>query len=1114
MLPPQAPPAVTSHANQAAIDTLRRLGDTQAWLAAQQRVLSEQPLAATDDATSLMGAFWSAPVEHVPGLTSIARREAFTLRLADAAKDIASLRADDGTLSADALDLILAVANHPPGTLPPHRRAFELMAGEVAYAGALVLEDDRRPDLAMLFTVQAGWETFASLDELQREYETRLRERLASDGELPGVATSDIRMSLDGVLVGVRSIDRDPFETIARRLVARAAEQATTDSAPAVDDIATLGQRVDLHGLLDVHAMVAQRDALLANALQQERLARQPANVRADWLAAFDGYMSAGLKAARVRSEPGVPYPLDFAQFTREALIDGLLMRGHDIDPDNIRVRIHAIPESIRGKLELIVQGPPWETMTLSKFALRNIGSRSNEYIVPTYPDGTVRTDVTASAIKDLVRELDLPRRYALHLDETRADVGHGKRRRTVDIDLLRARMRFDANEARLGYADAGKVRSFLPDANELGFRWVSAMLDRTNGSVAATVGADDITVRQLTYRGAPLAGVLLIAPRSSASRVVLYTPDAPDGIAFREFESRARLERDFLRSPFLESYLVARLPLEFSAADAQGIRHFSVSWASRTSQWAFGGGDCGFCTRLEENFSEADIQGSALDAFYDTGLDLAKRDAHHLARTTGQADRESVIDVINAFFSSLHGGSKLVSDMGWTILQSIPRTTQAAWRFYDNVKAGDGTQAFLDFVDGYTSALNVVGLHGLPRAVVGSVVRTGLRSGAIMRSGKPVTAPGARFEERFVARDAPTWRAGTEKDGVVVVGDAHYIRQGGQSYRVAFDRTIDSWRLTRPGAPDANFSGPAIQRVGDQWQYRNVGLRGGGPTLPKSHGGMFHFRHISRWERSRHRFTAELDDMSPQELVDFQADVYTRLGQADGNRVFAALGRRRLAGVPSPRVSSFEEGQWDLALLQARARRRAATAPSLPRGNASEPRPGTSAQATAAATREPPQHGSLLLEGFERIPASALPEEVFYYATPRELAQDASTFFVTLLERRIALGVQGVPVLTSPPTTALSSLDATTMRFIPRTAAPPGSSLGESSGAWVRLRLREAYAADTEFGAPATFEAFRSTTPGSTAVVLRRPGALARVGAPEAALGFFNHYSIHFAPR
>jgi len=1110
MLPPQAPPAVTSQASQAAVDTLQRLGRTQAWLAAQQHELLARPLTA-DDPDSAWEAFWQAPVEHVPGLAPVARREAFALRLTEAAKDIASLRAHDATLSGRALELIHAVANHPPGALPAHIHAFELTTGGVAYAGALALKDYREPGLAMLFTVRTGWETFTSLDEIQREFETRLREQLASGGELPGAATSDIQAALDDSLVGIRSIDRDPFDVVARRLIDRAAERMKIDPSSAAASPQTAGERMDLHGLLDIHAMVAQRDTLLANALQEERLAKQPTDVRSDWLAALDAYVSAGNQVARLP-----PRHLGFADFAREALTDGLLERGHDVDPGHIVVRVSDIPDSPTERVSAVIEGRTWETMSLFQFALRNIGGQSTESIQLAYPDGSTRTDVPVSTLKDLVRTLDLPHRYARHLDDALSGTVDGKRTRALDIELLRARMRFDAAEARMGYADAARPRGFLPDRTQRGFRWVKAIIENTNSPARAVVDGQALAVRQLMYRGAPLAGVLLIAPRSTdtASRVVLYTPDAPDGVAFREFENRARLARDFLRNPFLESYLVERLPIEFSAPDSNGIRRFTVSWSSKTAQWAFGDGDCGFCTRLEENFTESDAVESPFDTFYDTSVALAKRDAHHIARSTSQADRESLQRFVGLLLSPYTDAGRLFGEAAWSVLKSIPRTAQAGWRFYDSVKAGDGTQAFLDFVDGYTSAINVVGLHALPRATAGSIVRAGARSGAVVRSGKPVSSPGALFEERFVARGVVGSRTGAGSDGIDVVNGARYIRQAGKSYQVAFDPSIDSWRLTRPGAPDANFTGPAIQRsAGGLWEYRDVGLLGGGRRLPKSHGSMFNTRNVSRWERSRHRFTAELEALSPQELVDLQADLYIRLGHADGNRVFAALGRRRLPGVPGPRVSAFEEAQWDLALLQIRTRRNPPAAQPSPRGNAGEPRPGTSAQA-AAAMREPPTQGPPMLEGFERIPASELPEEVFYYATPRELAQDASTFFVTLLERRITLGVQGVPLLTAPPTTPLASLDAATLRFIPRAVAQSGSSLGSSSGAWVRLRLREAHAAETEFGSSASFEAFRSTTPGSTAVVLRRPGAPSRVGSPEAAVGFFGHYSIHFAPR
>jgi hypothetical protein len=71
---------------------------------------------------------------------------------------------------------------------------------------------------------------------------------------------------------------------------------------------------------------------------------------------------------------------------------------------------------------------------------------------------------------------------------------------------------------------------------------------------------------------------------------------------------------------------------------------------------------------------------------------------------------------------------------------------------------------------------------------------------------------------------------------GVYTVAGQNYIQQRGRMYHVAFDADIAGWRLSTPHSPASLKTGGPLERLPDgSWQYRSVGLPGGG-NLPGRH--------------------------------------------------------------------------------------------------------------------------------------------------------------------------------------------------------------------------------------------------------------------------------------
>ncbi|SFW52008.1 dermonecrotic toxin domain-containing protein, partial [Luteibacter sp. UNCMF366Tsu5.1] len=555
MLPPQAPPAHVSHANQAAVDMLQRMSDTQQWLVDQQDALWELPRTLADREAFLAGldTFWETPVEHTAGEAVAARRQILGRRLGQAARDVAALRHNDGTLSAEAAAIVARLPRQD-GALPDGLRARELLVGTTPYAGALVVEDDRQPGQALLFLADSGWEVFDSLDMLYREVEERFRRQLADKGKLPGVDADVIEAHLDSYFLDSRPLTGEVFDTLARRLIARHRERAAAayDRALTDKDLQDpLQAAIQLHPLLDTHAIVRHRDLALAVRHDQERLARQPAKVREQWQQAATAYRNSWRQANALEVIPPM------VTFAETELTKALKERGIDAPAHALYVA-HS-RRTIANPVATLFRGFPSEKLSLVELAFRNISSLPTDGLSVVHADGSPQDDITADVLRDIVRDLDLPNAYAQHLDEALGRSPEGLLQRALASDVLKARMRFEAADARLSYLDTSEPRSFMEDRLERGFQWVQAVLDHPDPAQRAKVERHEIVVHQLTYKGSPLTGVFMIAARqrNAVARVVLYTPDAPDGIAFREFDDRADLTRRFLLNRRFETYLL-----------------------------------------------------------------------------------------------------------------------------------------------------------------------------------------------------------------------------------------------------------------------------------------------------------------------------------------------------------------------------------------------------------------------------------------------------------------------------------------------------------------------------------------------------------------------------
>ncbi|WP_448096046.1 dermonecrotic toxin domain-containing protein [Luteibacter yeojuensis] len=839
--------------NQASIDALRRLAATRDALFRlyeAQPTLVDASAQGTHDLLEALRGFWSAP-----RITTLAGH------VADAMKEQAVLRGLDGTLDHGAASLAARVSALRDAPLPDGVHASELMLGNAAHAGSLIVVDDGNPGLALLFTAHGGWEAFDSLDRLFDSTRRRLLESVhVMDGT--GLAHDEFADAKALGIVGSRDIAGGVFTTLATRLVevqqgriALAADDHSLDTAgtDSVTEATTdLGDRVrqelSPRAMLDIDAMEQLREAHLLEASVARRLANVPSPVRTAWYQARDAYNEALAAAGMLRAIAGVHPPMTLHAFASRELAVRLAAVGIDEAPETITIdvaRIKVVPEALAA-LDPLPGSTQARRMSLVDFACQNIGRFSLETLRAIDEQDTSLGDrLGHGAIRDIVRELDIANRYQAHLEERLREGSTGALARKLTVAVQAAHMRLQAAEARLSYYLPGEPRSFIDDREERGFRWVEAALDAP--ASRRSVGGHDVVVSQVTYKEAPMDGILVFAAGApnSVPRVVMYTPGAPDGLTFREFEDRQDAARRFLYHPAFREYLLDRLPAEFAALSPNGAtRHFA---GDRLAHWVLGSSGNVAYTLTDAPFGERQVQGDFLTAAYDATVEKYRRDTRFLARSTSGADK----DALYAYLGGRYNVDPVANLVGAALAElpaSLARVTQASWRFYDHVKAGDSGEAFVAFTEGYVNALNlVVPPFAGGRHVAGAIVRSRAAASGLASTHVRLTPPRARFEERYAARGLR--KAGKPDDeGIFHARGQSYIEHDGTFFVVRHDAGYGRWRLApAQGALDVRFTGPLIERIDGQWVFaHDAGLRGG-------------MRRMRRW---MHRLSVE--DQAP----------------------------------------------------------------------------------------------------------------------------------------------------------------------------------------------------------------------------------------------------------
>lgn len=215
-----------------------------------------------------------------------------------------------------------------------------------------------------------------------------------------------------------------------------------------------------------------------------------------------------------------------------------------DIDPDQVFIvnisehEFHRILESAQTTataflvaFNALKNRPSSNTRSLSEFSLENIGPIHLNFALTASildAEGKIHPALTPTYIKNLVRTLNIGSDYAALLNKTLVDpnstqaIWHKERYIAVtaaqlNLDILVAQLKGDITPTEAS--------------------WVETALAYTVESQRPAINDTPIKVHFLTLRDQPVPEMIVINPQGS-SRIICYTPNAPDSVEFRRANS------------------------------------------------------------------------------------------------------------------------------------------------------------------------------------------------------------------------------------------------------------------------------------------------------------------------------------------------------------------------------------------------------------------------------------------------------------------------------------------------------------------------------------------------------------------------------------------------
>lgn len=734
-LPPVSPPAIVQHVDQAALDAHKRIIAMKTWLTTQHDAmpaLSDTPSEADRRGLAFaLNLYWSQPVTLDPA-RSVPRIDAFQAKLASAMMDVAMLRHADGILDDDAYNIVVSFFRQD-AAVDSQLSIREITVGDAVYAGAILVADARHPGKTMLFMSDHGWQAFGSDDEARIWIGEHLRQVLRERSDLPGLARQAIEPD---AAIESRRIEGHAIKAMSERMVAvqrdkiklawfqASLESASDESTKRLAD--DLNNALALTDFFNVDAILAQGEQLMIEDAAKERLARLPAMrpgrlPLADmWRQADADYFATRKAVDHALRDQGLdhdfPELYDYATIRLQQTLQSL---GLTVDPREIIVtwdRSNAIATAVDVLTKWSTT--PTARMSLAELACTNVPELHLGRLSATDGKGQPVPQLDNAVLWALVRTIDIGSTYPVAVESSLRSGEEGLQRKQAAMLTQVARMRFEAIEAHV----ASVLGEYASDQDialsERGLLWVNSVLDSPTPAGRRRVYDKQVQASRVVYDGSPLQGVVEFSlkdigwaePADHMGAVVYYTPQAPDGLEFREYRSREEADRRFFRNSVFMDYLLDRLPADIAEVpEKQKRRRFKAPYGT---MWVLNTVPPQGVTPMGGSFSGRPVDGNIIEALYDATIDQVLRDVRVHARATALADDDAAISAIADHVYGIPLAPRIVAATA-----SAPFQAGAAfWRAYDQVKLGHYDKGFVEATDAYVTGMGAMGIAGALR--------------------------------------------------------------------------------------------------------------------------------------------------------------------------------------------------------------------------------------------------------------------------------------------------------------------------------------------------------------------------------------------------------------
>ena len=559
---------------------------------------------------------------------------------------------------------------------------------------------------------------------------------------------------------------------------------------------------------------------------------------RESWLEAVERYKT----HAFIANEDGEPSSHQFGdkafllRYAREQIQQHIQLEyGLSIDPDALFITTTAAeagagavipagslaPSSYTAVNSLSRTGPSIRlvstTRTMTQLALENVSKFDIDYaltarVTTGSASGPQSLQLSPAQVKTIIRTVNIGDSYQAFLQDKLIDSPMAVSRRETAMQLMIAQMRLDALEAKIS-------GDFSPDRLDRGYRWVEAVLDEAqNPQAIATVEGHAIKVHQLLVGETTVRGVLIISahslsvpssaselelpslhPQFSVSSIVVYTPEAPDGKRFREFENRSHMAGKFLHEAQFTDYLVGRV----SAGHHVRIRHLFKQGLRAPDVKLL---------PIAGNFIEQACIAQARHAI--ANADAVSNSTTELNGLCVWNSIELAVDIVTA-----------VLPLKVTAPIALARSLLSLWNGFDALKRDSQLEALGHFVGMIAHLVDA----GVDIAVV--VARVPLT--------RAIASPAA-LDSRLAYSQGLTDLT-LRSDGVYAGVYEKVPKQGGFSqyfvqqekywYQIKYDKDRLVWRVMDMRRPQAWYRSPISQGSDGLWRVSTpqLSLRGGG---------------------------------------------------------------------------------------------------------------------------------------------------------------------------------------------------------------------------------------------------------------------------------------------